>query len=403
MIKVQRAEVYNTLIINIFISYCGALHLFVPYKLYGYKYCGALHLFADLAKFYIVPKFNFMKFLLICCMLCGVCPAIAQLPPQIANYHNLIDRAEISIVDSAYERALTQYDSAFAALKSPYASDFYNALQCALILKKDKKTLDYANKLVEKGFTMAFFQYKFCFTRFRQQQEFLNFIENYPQHHAIYQKKVNWELRARLDKMFTRDQFLRKQDPAYKIFKDSIHILDKKNLAEMKTIIKKYGFPNEDLIGIKYEMDTIIMLANLPYDIVLRHFYQNKWYDLTPILLAEVEKGRMHPRNYAAHQTIQLGYEKKKGYGNEPFIEFDDMIVQEDFAPDAMQTIQTNREKLNLCSYAHFVKKMAYHHFTDSRFVLVPYSDGNIAKYSGVNSSALKGKVKATTYKRMKK
>ncbi len=55
------------------------------------------------------------------------------------NYYKTINRAELKIVDSLYNDALTIYDSAFSIVAKPFGKDFHNAALLAIIVGNDDK------------------------------------------------------------------------------------------------------------------------------------------------------------------------------------------------------------------------------------------------------------------------
>ncbi|MFB0907690.1 MAG: hypothetical protein ACI9V1_000661 [Spirosomataceae bacterium] len=64
----------------------------------------------------------------------------------IEKYYPLINKAELAVVDSNYQQALTYYRMAFANVESPRGSDYMNAAKCIfLILTKPLASFIYEN------------------------------------------------------------------------------------------------------------------------------------------------------------------------------------------------------------------------------------------------------------------
>ena len=70
----------------------------------------------------------------------------------IRIYHPIINEAELAIVDTSYYDALDFYKAAFANVRKPFAKDYYNAAICAAMVGKIPLTLEYLEKIVEKGY-----------------------------------------------------------------------------------------------------------------------------------------------------------------------------------------------------------------------------------------------------------
>ena len=115
-------------------------------------------------------------------------------------YHPIINEAELAIVDTNYYEALDFYKEAFANVRNPFAKDYYNAAICAAMAGKLPLTLEYLEKIVEKGYPSdslrkdIFFHYvaDTCkrWTAFEKQMK-------------LVKPNINWELRDSLKSYYT--------------------------------------------------------------------------------------------------------------------------------------------------------------------------------------------------------
>lgn len=110
-----------------------------------------------------------------------------------------------------------------------------------------------------------------------------------------YLSGINYTLKDTIVAMYNRDQTFRRKDSNYNPLKfDSI---DKVNSNMLLHILKKYGYPRENIVGGMELINPVkpnhlsTVLMHLDYDI-----YNN---DLMVLLYLELKKGNLFPINYA--------------------------------------------------------------------------------------------------------
>ncbi|MDD2529181.1 MAG: hypothetical protein PHT26_14180 [Lentimicrobiaceae bacterium] len=161
---------------------------------------------------------------------------------QYSYYTNL---AELAIIDSTYQKALSYYDSAFSNIHSPFIRDRYNESVCNAITGNYQKCKSGVVYLIEKGLTRD---------RFKDNQAFSSFLlSDYGKDILEQNIKPTYDtiLRAKYDSIFEADQFFRKLHPTnyHDYYHDTILNIDASNVKLMNELIERYGWPTMDLIG----------------------------------------------------------------------------------------------------------------------------------------------------------
>jgi hypothetical protein len=201
------------------------------------------------------------------------------------NYYKTINRAELKIVDSLYNDALTRYDSAFSIVAKPFGKDFHNAALLAIIIRNDDKAFGYLNKLMEKGLDMDYFNRE-IFNSLRNNQKWNDFSKKYEANHEKIMKSFDLELRRELEAMQRKDQsldWLRISNIQQN--KDSFTILVYKNMERINELIKTKGFPDENKLG-------VIRLPHYsPLWIPLMHYIQTQQIVLSDSRKDLIDKG----------------------------------------------------------------------------------------------------------------
>jgi hypothetical protein len=290
----------------------------------------------------------------------------AQKNSNWRTYYALVDTAEINIVDSVYQKALSYYNKAFNIVEIPYGKDLYNAALCASKIGDYTKTTDLLNHLVEKGIAKVYFEDNDYFMEYRKSQSWKDFVDNYNIQRNKYNANINSHLKDKFKNMLDRDQYytVRKYNTGYG---DSCFIENYKQIKDFIEIINKYGFPDENLIGL-----TTLPFENI-YGLIIIHFFQNKDYfnhprffndekrneyinkgidfnsiNLDSILKVAVFQGKYHPQAFYNASDIKL------------MLQVDDTIAMLDYSSKKLHQLDSIRQSYGLCSMELYKKKGLY-------------------------------------------
>lgn len=182
---------------------------------------------------------------------------------QYAHYINL---AELSITDSAYQKAIACYDSASQFIDSHFAKDRYNKTVCYALTGENDKCRSGLLYLFGKGLNRQIIRDNPAFSKFLSTEEGKEIMEQ------NIELTYNKYLRRIYDSIFEADQFFRRKHPKdYHDFDhDTITKIDASNVKMMNELIVEYGWPTEDLIGIED-------LGFQQYEIIIIHQHNSKY------------------------------------------------------------------------------------------------------------------------------
>ncbi|HCT71232.1 MAG TPA: hypothetical protein DF409_09610 [Bacteroidales bacterium] len=197
---------------------------------------------------------------------------------QYAYYTNL---AELSITDSAYQKAIAYYDSASQFIDSPFAKDRYNKSVCYALSGNYEECRPVLLYLAGKGLDRQIIIDNPAFKEFLASEAGKDFPE------LKIDLTYNIRLRAIYDSIHEADQYFRRKHPKnyHDYYHDTITKIDASNVKLMNELIVQYGWPTEDLIGISD-------LGFLKYEIIVilqSHTFQI--YNYSVDILKALEKG----------------------------------------------------------------------------------------------------------------
>lgn len=123
---------------------------------------------------------------------------------------------------------------------------------------------------------------------------------------AIYNSRLNVELRAMIVDMFKRDQDVRLEN-----VNESVEKIDNENRIKINAIFKEYGFPNKKLVGSgyssQYRFNLETLIIHQPDSVRLKYL---------PVFFDAVKKGYIDPEPYAAiYDRVQLDKNLHQYYG----------------------------------------------------------------------------------------
>lgn len=286
------------------------------------------------------------------------------------GYLSYVDKAEHYIVNDDYKNAQRCYDSAFHEWPKPFAIDLFNDLKCANLNTDYYGVKLIAIRLMGLGCELSFFENPEYLRKFRCTREWKSLMNEYVAIRAKYIKGNNWKLRTEIEQIQVKDQFLRQQDHNYTFLRDSIYHADDTIKASLLAIFKR-KFPNEYDYGIFLYNDTtlinhhplhVTILHNYgKFDTAIVHNANTQVFDFTRILIMAVEKGDMHPEDFALLNDRSGKYMKGYGYGQQALlIKINKRLYYDMQGPAVVQDIENNRKNIGLCTRADGRDKLIY-------------------------------------------
>ncbi len=171
-------------------------------------------------------------------------------------FHTIPDLAELKGKED-YQKTLKSYKQYKTGYWAGYSCR--GQAYCYKALGKERKALQKWKKAYRGGHRIDFSQMQQDSTFFAAIWPQLKKI--YPSQRQKYLATLDTNLREKLRDMVARDQGIRYQyqDPKYASKKDSIKELwlqiDRQNIADLKEIVKQYGWPGISLTGDAYTTD----------------------------------------------------------------------------------------------------------------------------------------------------
>ena len=245
-----------------------------------------------------------MRNILIFLFLITLCIQITY-AQNMQAYYKVINEAELSIVNGDYGRALIFYQHVLPNSQKSFIKDFYNAALCAILIKNNKLALRYTKELLQKGLPIDSIETNKYFQPILAFAEWEKIKNQYSLIREKYDSHINKPLRDTLHMLFKRDQYFRRINGSYKVYGDTIHKIDVENDRILKVIIKRYGYPNESLIGIDNDINLV-----KGFEFVIWHQTTlNHISDYQEILREAVKKGNVLPSRAAEIIENHIGQE----------------------------------------------------------------------------------------------
>jgi len=229
----------------------------------------------------------------------------AQMSDSLLRYYTYINAAELAICDSNYNEAEKLYNLGFKYKKNPFSIDVYNLSLVCAIQKNYKMVYVHLKTLADLSCPVSEYENETIFKIFKG-----FYKSKYGKRMIKYAKKptfsYNVDLRAKYDSLRIIDQYFRKKPGSYKLYSDTIYKIDTSNVNLMMSLIDKYGFPSEDLVG------TNFGFSYRPFDIIIRHNHPNTnkpiTYNFHDILLKATLSGAINNGKGASLIELNAGY-----------------------------------------------------------------------------------------------
>jgi hypothetical protein len=286
------------------------------------------------------------------------------------KYHELICKAEMAFfLDYNEDSCLYYYSLAFKTFSFNYVHDLINAAQIACYSKKDFK------KYIYKGLRFGLKASHLNYVPLLKSTNIVSEIENYEKtsdYLAIRQKylsKINFDYLSWIYDLGIEDQIEKK--------KNNYAVYTLNYINSLISKIKQYGFPSNKTIGIesrtifaeakRKETDLhkrIVAFPELDYFktddnilsnhfiMVLLHHRGCSYTELKNILLDEIAKGNLHPREFGFIYDRQCQYElqsKNRTNENCPKLATENGVfrIGNEFISNSIDKIECSQNKVN--------------------------------------------------------
>lgn len=255
---------------------------------------------------------------------------------NIASYYEHVSAAELLIIDSFYEEALSLYNKAFLYKNPGFIIDLRNYKELANVLNK-KETYFQIDSLLKLFDSIP--------------PNFKNKI-NIEQSRDFYIGLLDEDQKDRTEKYKKVDYIYQGESGNYIRYRDSLRYL------KFIDKVLKDGFPSEFEIGIHNRLEPNTIL-----EVLFRHW--RAWnFDINGIILKAVKDGKL--RSTIAADLIDKG----DIFGLHLAYEYNDELINYYYKlkVGTIKQYDENRNKFYLDSYFKQVIKYEFDKYTDSKF-----------------------------------
>ncbi|MCB0667667.1 MAG: hypothetical protein KDC80_17680 [Saprospiraceae bacterium] len=247
----------------------------------------------------------------------------ANVLPDYIKYHERIVEAECLIASEDFKGALQVYEELLNGYDFVFLRDHQIASQLALYLNQRQKAREFLLNGIRAGWTLKSIRKNAFLKRLRKDRDWKSIKVQYHTLNEEFTAALNLQLRKRVKKMFSRDQwkalgalftFSAKAQDKYAERRFAPH--SEKQIKEFQTIIDKYGYPGEKLIGNDFWMSTILSHHN---SISTKYNRNDTLYDdIRPDLMQALRLGQISAFEYALIDEwyrATINDDKKGTYG----------------------------------------------------------------------------------------
>lgn len=239
------------------------------------------------------------------------------------KYHEHIVEAERLIASEDFKGALQFYNELLNEYDFVFLRDHQIATQLALYLNQKQKAKELLLNGIRRGWTLKSIRKNVFLKRLRKDRDWQAIKAQYRTLNEEFTASLNLPVRKRVKKMFSRDQW----KALGALFTLSANAQDKyaerkfaphseKQIQEFHTIIDKYGYPGEKLIGNDFWMSTILSHHN---SISTKYNRNDTLYDgMRPKLMKALKSGQISAFEYALVDEwyrATINDDKKGTYG----------------------------------------------------------------------------------------
>ncbi len=232
------------------------------------------------------PSMRLLSFF--CCLFLTNAIFAQTPPPSVKNYFHLIRQAENAILDSNIEKALAFYQTAFERLPSPFAVDLRNAAVCAGLLDEPLWVFRFGQRLAKKNANLQLFNNQ-VFIKFKKTEYWETLQALHTEFSANPPENFTPQYRQDLIQLLEAHRQNRLNDLAPEDYQREENNMYNKLIS----ILKKYGFPTEDKIGLEKGQTDVTFAI---YSDIFVYQLQNGHTDLLDTLQKNVWNGNLHPR-----------------------------------------------------------------------------------------------------------
>lgn len=202
------------------------------------------------------------------------------------NYLELIQRAELAIVDGNLYKSIKYYNLAVEQNKQAHVDDLFNAFQVSRLINNEEYIFYYAKRLGKCGLCIEFFD------RYGELKR--DSIKYYELKATCLSNNINTRYSLEINQILNDDQAVRNGG---EIEYSYLRYIDSVNYCKLKLLISEYGPPYFEQIKIKCTPNFSGFWA-ASFEIPIRHFSRQKFNGLDSLISIFLNNNLIKPVEY---------------------------------------------------------------------------------------------------------
>ncbi len=283
------------------------------------------------------------------------------------TYHEIINSAELKIIDGDYKSSLNLYLTAFKKSDRNFAVDLFNASICAVKINKKNKAIILCKALAEKGVGVKFFTGNVAFLPLSNSKFWPQILRDAARARDSFHNANN-KLLALLDSLVERDQAVNlawRNAPGDKRREARLHMDEVYDTLSrtLKTIFDTVGFVSEFSVGVRVKNDTLIN-DWFPFYIIMVHNYQARMTGDTlfsSTLKKALAEQLIKPSQYAMIPDFGGSIVPSENYrSTQHYIQYNCNLYKENVNDEMVEEIDSLRNSIHLEPLADNLRKIVF-------------------------------------------
>lgn len=282
---------------------------------------------------------------------------------SIEKYYQLINKAELKIINDSIPSAIEDYKIAFNSFEKPFSKDIHNALICSIKNGDNNLASELVKRLISLGCDLEFFRTNNNLDDYIKTKYWFEVVSLYPSLRKQYYSKINLDLRSKIESFLCRDQFWRHQDPNYTVLKDSTFLEDENLMEELHKIFES-GYPDEYDVGLFFRNNKSIDHFNTIPVILLHNYTSYEKYkigiDLTDKLLEYVHSGELNNGLFAYLHDRSGDFMLNFGYASTSIFKVRGKFYKDQSSIEVLKKRNLNRKTIWMDQLEDFYRKFIF-------------------------------------------
>ncbi len=241
-------------------------------------------------------------------------------------YHTRVVQAEELIAEKSFKSALEVYEQIFSAYSFVFLRDYKVATQLAWHLGDEAKAIELLKSGIASGWKMKDIKQNKLLKSLRENKtEWKQIKRQYDSLYAIYNHRINSDLRWEVRKMSWKDQskallaiFRFSEKAQQKYYEKKFAPKNELRQKRLLEIIESDGYPGEKLIGNEFWIWGIVARRNQ----ISQEFCKKDtmYQHLKPILLSAIGSGELSPFFFALVDDWFISVESNRETGSYGYV-----------------------------------------------------------------------------------